>query len=128
MSSWSNILLLMERHHLSKRRLAELCNVQPSAVTKWARGGEIGAEKLNKIALHCGVTVDWILNDTFGGKENGTGGPVLKKVANHSVAELSTPLKKNKIIALQKSLTHMKAELAKMEEAIAQLSASDGPE
>jgi transcriptional regulator with XRE-family HTH domain len=62
MSAWKQIERLMDSKGLNKIKLAGICGVQPSAVTKWARGGKIGSQYLGKIALHCGVSVDWLLS------------------------------------------------------------------
>lgn len=66
MNSWKQIERLMASKGLNKKELSNICRVQPSAVTKWARGGKIGSQYLSKIALHCGVSVDWLLgNETI---------------------------------------------------------------
>ena len=61
MSSWDKIIDLLNANGLNKRDLSAICSVRPSAITKWARGGGIDAQNIAKIAIHFGVTSDWIL-------------------------------------------------------------------
>lgn len=61
MTTWDRIQQLMEIDGIGKKGLADLCGVQPSAVTKWSRGGKIGAEYLSKIAARFDIDVDYIL-------------------------------------------------------------------
>lgn len=53
----------MRRDGIGKAQLADAVGVGPSAVTKWAAGGAIRPVTLRQIALHFGVTVDWLLGE-----------------------------------------------------------------
>lgn len=61
MKAWDHIEKLMVTRGIGKKNLAGICGVQPSAVTKWARGGKIGSDYLSKIAIHFGVTIEELI-------------------------------------------------------------------
>ena len=61
MNPWHEIATLMQREGINAKELAEIAGVGQSAVTKWKRGGRIGADKLQRIALHFGVAIEDIL-------------------------------------------------------------------
>ncbi|MCL1920845.1 MAG: helix-turn-helix domain-containing protein [Kiritimatiellaeota bacterium] len=60
-NSFSMIQALMTTRGISKKQLAEIAGVAPSAVTKWAAGGAIRVKYLHKIAQHFGVDTQNLL-------------------------------------------------------------------
>jgi hypothetical protein len=105
MTTWDRILILITRNSVSKKGLAKICNVGPSAVTKWATGGDIGADKIAHIAIHFGVTTDWILGVSEGSNIT----PLLHLTSSHS------PIKKVKISELERSATELRTALEGMQ-------------
>jgi len=61
MSQWERIAELAKKHNISWTKLAKVAGVAPSAVTKWRSGGGIKTDALNRIAMHFGVSADWLL-------------------------------------------------------------------
>lgn len=70
MNVWPKIASLMKNEGIDKQTLAEICHVQPSAVTKWADGKGMRPDKLKCIAVHFGVSVDSLMSDDIAEKGN----------------------------------------------------------
>jgi transcriptional regulator with XRE-family HTH domain len=64
MSAWKHIEPLMRKNGISSKKLAYIAGVVPSSVTKWKNGSSIRNEALNRIAVHFGVSVDWLLRES----------------------------------------------------------------
>jgi transcriptional regulator with XRE-family HTH domain len=62
MSVWNRICELLPDDKSRKVTVARICEVRPSAITKWAKEGNISAANLAKLAIHFGVSVDWLLD------------------------------------------------------------------
>ncbi|MFZ4394180.1 MAG: helix-turn-helix domain-containing protein [Kiritimatiellia bacterium] len=81
-SPWVRIAELMRQEHITAKKLAQIAGVVPSAVAKWKTGGQIGADKLRKIADHFGESVDWLL-----GSDSSSPGPRSSRSEIESSAE-----------------------------------------
>ena len=66
MNSWQRIQSLMEKTGISSRELAKIAGVVPSAVTKWKAGSSIRNAALSRIAIHFGVSTDWLVTGRNG--------------------------------------------------------------
>ena len=64
-NSFSTIHNLMNANGISKKQLAEIAGVQPSAVTKWSNGGAIRLKYLHKIAQHFNVETQHLLANSI---------------------------------------------------------------
>lgn len=98
----------MRKHGVSKVQLAKIAGVGPSAVTKWANGGEIRPRNLEQIANQFGLPVGFFYN-SFAVKRNST---EVKEVdsSNELAAEnqeLKLELAKTQgMLAAQKEMTN----------------------
>lgn len=108
MTTWDRILILITRNSVSKKELAKICNVGPSAVTKWANDGDIGADKIAKIAIHFGVTTDWILGVSEA--------PNVTSLLHLNAA--MPPIKKDKIQELERSVSKIKMTIDGLQESV----------
>lgn len=61
MSVWKNIDSLMRKNGVSSKKLAYIAGVGPSAVTKWKSGSSIRNDAISRIAVHFGVSIDWLM-------------------------------------------------------------------
>lgn len=65
MTPWERIFRLMHSNGVSSKQLAEIAGVVPSSVTKWKNGASIRNDSLQRIALHFGKSVDYLLTGTI---------------------------------------------------------------
>jgi transcriptional regulator with XRE-family HTH domain len=67
--TWDKVKTLMEKNGLTSKEIAAIAGVVPSAITKWKAGSSIRTDALQRIAVHFGVSSDWLLgNETFGSR------------------------------------------------------------
>lgn len=107
MTLWERIQSLLDKESLSNRDLAKICDVQPSAVTKWARNKGVSAQNIATISVHFGVTSDWLL-----GIDQSDQSPEKANI---------TRLKKGKISKSQKAIAEMRVCLDRLAEAVESL-------
>lgn len=62
MTPWERIHELMEKNRVNSKELADVAGVVPSAVTKWKSGSSIRNDALSRIALHFGVSTDYLMS------------------------------------------------------------------
>jgi transcriptional regulator with XRE-family HTH domain len=59
--TWDKIKQLMDKDGLTSKEVADIAGVVPSAITKWKAGASIRTDALQRIAVHFGVSSDWLL-------------------------------------------------------------------
>lgn len=121
-SLWTRIDSLLNAHHLSKKELANICSVRPSAITKWVSGGGIDAVNIAKIAVHFSVTSDWIIGiDDASNTTTLSHLPPSNFRTHGNFTPSLTPVKKVKISALREDTETIKAVLEKLAKAVADM-------
>lgn len=58
---WDRVKILMDKNGLTSKEIAAIAGVVPSSITKWKAGASIRTDALMRIAIHFGVSSDWLL-------------------------------------------------------------------
>ncbi len=83
----------MDANGVSKKDLAGIAGVGPSAVTKWVGGGAIRGKYLKKIADYFKVSPGQLLNDSLQVKEGGVDWHQRALVAEKKLEKLRSAIK-----------------------------------
>ena len=62
--TWDKVKMLMDKNGLTSKEVAAIAGVVPSAITKWKAGASIRTDALQRIAVHFGVSSDWLLGSS----------------------------------------------------------------
>lgn len=77
--TWDKIKQLMDKDGLTSKEVAAIAGVVPSAITKWKAGASIRTDALHRIAVHFGVSSDWLLGASTA--------PPVEAIQNNRVTE-----------------------------------------